>query len=141
MVSALPGKAPSGHLPVLVDALGDPAFVIGLDGIVVAWNAAAEVLFGRKKKDAIGQRCPSLVMGRRPGGAFVCTPDCPYIQGFGLLNRETSTELMVRTAAVGLRRRVIRLHIPLCDAIGVPSWLLHVFVPMEDPALDLAAPA
>jgi len=123
------------HPHVLVHAMGDPAFVIRLDGIVVAWNAAAEVFFGRKAADALGQRCPALVMGRRPSGEFVCTPECPYIQGFGLLNRECATRLMVRSAEAGVRRRVSLLHIPLSDAIGVPTWLLHVFVPVEDAAV------
>lgn len=117
---------------VLVDAIGEPAFVVDVDGIVVAWNEAAETFFGRKRRAAIGQRCPAIVMGRRPDGEFVCTLECPYIQGFGYLTGERAEELIVRTGERGVRRRVTRLHVPLGDAAGAPAGLLHIFIPADE---------
>jgi len=122
------------HVPVLVEAIGEPAFVVDLDGIVVAWNAAAETFFGRQRGAAIGRRCPALVRGRRASGEFVCTLDCPYIQGFGFLSEERATELIVRTAEPGVKRRVTRLHIPLANSVGTPIGLLHIFIPTADDA-------
>lgn len=47
------------------------------------------------------------------------------------LHSESAAELTVRTGERGLRRRVTRLHVPLGDAAGAPTGLLHIFIPAE----------
>lgn len=62
-------------LKQLVEHAGDAAFAIDSIGSIVAWNAAAERLFGLKAEDAIGRFCCDLIRGSDETGR-ICGPEC-----------------------------------------------------------------
>jgi DNA-binding CsgD family transcriptional regulator len=53
----------------------DAAFAVDADGVIVAWNRAAEVFFALPASVALGRRCAKVVQGRDECGA-VCTENC-----------------------------------------------------------------
>lgn len=59
----------------LVENTADAAFAIDPFGTIVAWNAAAEALFGLAAGEAIGRFCDEIVQGRDELGP-VCRPQC-----------------------------------------------------------------
>jgi len=63
------------ELSELVASTKDPAFVTKGRGIVIAWNKAAEKLFGVTAAQAIGKTCASIVQGTDELGA-VCSQNC-----------------------------------------------------------------
>ena len=63
----------------LADGTSDAAFVVDSDGLIVAWNASAQRLFGVPAADAIGQPCRTIVHGLDEGGA-VCSRNCTVHQ-------------------------------------------------------------
>jgi len=65
-------------------ALGEStgaAFVIALDGTVVAWNDGAATLLGIPAEIALGQKCWQLVQGLGSDGRPVCHRYCAVIDG------------------------------------------------------------
>ena len=63
------------ELQEIVRRSGDAAFAVDSIGVVVAWNAAAEALFGIQAGDAIGKFCCDLLNGTDESGV-VCGPNC-----------------------------------------------------------------
>lgn len=59
----------------LVSGTFDPAFVINGSGIILAWNEAAEALFGVSQEIAVHSTCASIVRGVDECGSL-CSPDC-----------------------------------------------------------------
>jgi PAS domain-containing protein len=110
-----------------VDSIGEPAFVVGCDGVVVSCNDDASLLFGRPASQAIGRKCYSVVRGCLPSGEAACSANCPLIQGLGILPGPPAVELVVRGAGRPAARHLVSVqHIPLSDPRGRPSGLLHI---------------
>ena len=63
------------ELRAMVANAGDPAFAIDDIGCVVAWNEAAEALFGLAAEEALGRFCCDLVRGSDEAG-LICGPEC-----------------------------------------------------------------
>lgn len=59
----------------LVEGTSDAAYVVDHDGVIVAWNGAAQRLFGIKSTEAVGRRCRGIVRGFDECG-LVCTDHC-----------------------------------------------------------------
>jgi PAS domain-containing protein len=121
---------------VSVDSIGDPAFVVDTHGVVVSCNQEAEWFFNRPSARLIGQRCYSVVRACLPTGEPACSPDCPLIQGLGILPGPPAVELVGRGDGHPPRRFAINVqHIPVSDAHGSPSGLLHILT-LAGPASD-----
>ena len=119
---------------VSVDSIGDPAFVVDTRGVVVTCNQEASWLLGRPVRDVIGRRCYSVVRACVPNGEPACSPNCPLIQGLGILPGPPAVELVVRGRGAPASGYTINVqHIPLSEPGGSPSGLLHL--------LTLAGPA
>lgn len=67
------------HLGIVGSTAG-PAFAVDMHGIVVAWNRAAEELFGRAAGRVLGQSCWDVVQGRDCYGNTYCELHCPLIE-------------------------------------------------------------
>lgn len=67
------------ELRQLVNNTGDAAYAIDSVGLVVAWNAAAEALFGLSATDVVGRFCCDLMRGSDETGV-VCGPECAVQQ-------------------------------------------------------------
>ena len=63
------------ELARLVSSTRDPSFATDGQGLVVAWNAGAEELFGRKAGEVLGVPCGQVLEGADECGA-VCSEDC-----------------------------------------------------------------
>jgi PAS domain S-box-containing protein len=68
-----------GEIKNLVDGTADPAFALDPHGIIVAWNKAAEELFGLEEKKAIGSSCRNAIQGVDECG-MACTENCTIQQ-------------------------------------------------------------
>jgi PAS domain S-box-containing protein len=81
----------------LVRDCGDPAFATDNTGAVVAWNAAAQVLFGISARDAVGKTCAELVRGEDDCGAY-CALNCGIRERVRRRQPIASYDLEVETA-------------------------------------------
>jgi PAS domain S-box-containing protein len=80
----------------LVESTSDPAFAVDREGLVVAWNAAAEALFGVAAAEAIDTPCRTLLRGMDECGA-VCSADCTVRQAVERHHPVGNFDLQVET--------------------------------------------
>jgi PAS domain S-box-containing protein len=80
----------------LVDSTADPAFAIDGLGLIVAWNRAAEAMFGLAAQQAIGRPCSEILQGADECGA-VCSPDCTVQQAVRKHHPISNFDLQVQT--------------------------------------------
>jgi PAS domain S-box-containing protein len=85
------------QLRKLVDGTADPAFVVDGKGLVVAWNEAAQALFGTTADAAIGRSCASIVHAQDECGP-VCSRDCIVHQAVASGRPLKSFDAQLRTA-------------------------------------------
>lgn len=81
----------------LVESTSDPAFAVDRGGLIVAWNGAAEGLFGVGAEEALDQPCRSLLRGFDECGA-VCSEDCTVRQAVERRHPVGNFDLQVETA-------------------------------------------
>jgi len=70
------GRVPARDASDLVETTACPAFRADTEGTILAWNSAAEELFGRSVEEAVGQRCHDVVAGRDLFGNRFCHASC-----------------------------------------------------------------
>jgi DNA-binding CsgD family transcriptional regulator len=85
------------ELKKLVDSTCDPSFAIDSDGCVAAWNAGAEMLFGRAAVEVLGQRCGPILKGSDECGS-VCSDNCTVRQAVENRHPLGNFDLQVETA-------------------------------------------
>ena len=76
-VSALDRDLDYGQV---VASTASPAFAVDTTGQIVAWNAAAEELFGYPASRAMGRFCWDVLQGRDLFENVYCGPHCPLIE-------------------------------------------------------------
>lgn len=76
----------------------DAAFAVDRAGLVVAWNQAAESLFGLPAGDAIGRPCADIVQGADECGA-VCSQECTVRQAVAQRHPISNFDLVMNTAS------------------------------------------
>ena len=57
-----------------------PAFAVGATGELIAWNAAAEQLFGYPAPSVLGRPCHDVLCGLDLHGNRYCDADCPIMR-------------------------------------------------------------
>jgi PAS domain S-box-containing protein len=82
----------------LVDSTSDSAFATDGSGHVVAWNRAAEAMFGMSATDAIGKMCGQIMRGMDECGP-VCSTDCTIRQAVRKHHPVGNFDLHVQTAS------------------------------------------
>ena len=113
----------------LVASTNDIGFVTDRDGVVQAWNHAAEEAFEIVASEAIGGRCWELLAGKDAFGNDYCGPNCP----------------LIRMALEG--RRVRRCQLFFCSAAGVArpysvlTLLLRGAKPLDPAIIHFLHPA
>jgi PAS domain S-box-containing protein len=84
------------ELKKMVESTADAAFAVDGAGVIVAWNQAAERLFGRSVGEVLGQTCGSIVQGSDECGP-VCNPDCSIQQAARCHHQVRNFDLHVQT--------------------------------------------
>ena len=67
------------HAGIVASTAG-AAFAVDTAGRILAWNAAAEDLFGYPASKVVGRFCWEVVQGRDLCGNVYCGPHCPLIE-------------------------------------------------------------
>lgn len=80
----------------LIEGTSDAAYVVNSEGVVVAWNKAAQKLFGVSAQQAIGQACRTIVQGIDECGV-VCSPNCTVQQAISRRHPLKNFDLQVQT--------------------------------------------
>ena len=84
------------NLRKLIEGTSDAAYVVNSEGIVVAWNKAAQKLFGVSAQQACGQACRTIVQGIDECGV-VCSPNCTVQQAISRRHPLKNFDLQVQT--------------------------------------------
>ena len=85
------------ELNKLVESTCDASFAIDSDGLIAAWNAGAEMLFGRSSLEVLGQSCGAIVKGSDECGS-VCSENCTVRQAIENRHPLGNFDLKVETA-------------------------------------------
>ena len=103
---------------------GEPAYAVDRDGIIRAWNRAAEIAFGYSQSDALACRCWELLAGQDLFGNRYCCKGCPLREMAFKHQSVNSNEMRFVTADKKLKRfRITRLLVA-CDAEN--EMLVHL---------------
>lgn len=82
----------------LVDSTSDSAFAADGSGHIVAWNHAAEAMFGLPADEAIGKTCGEIIQGTDECGP-VCSADCTVQQAVRKHHPVGNFDLQIQTAS------------------------------------------
>lgn len=80
----------------IAESTSDPAFAADGQGLIVAWNRAAEALFALSASEAIGRPCGEIVQGTDECGS-VCSQDCTVRQALEKQHPINNFDLQVET--------------------------------------------
>ena len=77
----------AGDLSKLLEGTADAAFAVNDQGLICAWNRAAEKLFGYSAFEVLDKPCAPLFQGRSRLGTEICSEPCSVI-ACALLHKE-----------------------------------------------------
>ena len=69
-----------GDLAKLLEGTADAAFAVDDQGLICAWNRAAEKLFGYPASEVLDKPCAPLFQGRSSLGTEICGEPCSLIE-------------------------------------------------------------
>lgn len=112
----------------LVESTSDPAFAVDGAGLIVAWNGAAEQLFGASARQTIGQPCGSIVEGMDECG-MVCSENCTVQQAVRRHQPMSNFDLQVQTVR---GRQWCNVSVLIADANGsTAAHAIHIMRPAD----------
>lgn len=88
----------SEEIKRLAESTSDAAFAIDGEGLVVAWNHAAEALFALPASETMGRPCGDIVQGADECGA-VCSQECTVRQAVAKRHPVSNFDLLMNTAS------------------------------------------
>jgi len=83
----------------IINSTGDPAFALDRQGIIRAWNKAAESLFGYSATGVEGQPCWEVLCGCDTSHNDYCGRNCPLRQMAYSAKSVNSTRILFRLAS------------------------------------------
>jgi len=98
-----PFPSPEARLAAIVESAADAILGLDLEGIVVAWNAAAERIFGWTAGEIVGRPVTTLVPPERRGevpGIFDRVRAGGYVAGFETVRMRKNGERFAISATV-----------------------------------------
>lgn len=112
----------------LVDGTADAAFALDPGGIITAWNAAAEKVFGIDRNDAVGKTCSEVLHGVDECGR-VCGERCSIRQMAQSRQPLKSYDLQVRS---GEKPRWFNISVLIVDeSKSVAPHTVHIARPAD----------
>ncbi len=114
----------------LVTSTGDPAFAVGIDGEVIAWNQGMEALLRRPASDVLGKPCHEIMCGRDVFDNRFCDQHCALHNMADRREPMRSFELVAESSdgeKVRVRLNALRV------AVGDGHALVHVLHPAAEP--------
>ncbi|MBI4445997.1 MAG: PAS domain-containing protein [Acidobacteria bacterium] len=112
----------------LAESTSDPAFATDRSGLIVAWNQAAETLFGIPEKQAVSKFCGRIVQGSDECGR-VCSANCAVRQSIEARRAVGNLDLKVPTRH-GKRWCNVSVLISRDGGRG-PAYSIHILRPMD----------
>lgn len=88
----------SEEIKRMAESTSDAAFAVDGEGLVVAWNHAAEALFALPTSEAMGRPCGDIVQGADECGA-VCSQECTVRQAVVKRHPISNFDLVMNTAS------------------------------------------
>lgn len=88
----------SEEIKRMVASTSDAAFASDGEGLIIAWNQAAEALLALPAREAIGRPCGDIIQGADECGA-VCSQECTIRQAVAKRHPISNFDLRVSTAA------------------------------------------
>jgi PAS domain S-box-containing protein len=82
----------------MAESTSDAAFAVDGEGLIVAWNRAAEALFVLPASEAMGRHCGEIVQGSDECGP-VCSEGCTVRQAVQKRHPISNFDLIVNTAS------------------------------------------
>jgi PAS domain S-box-containing protein len=112
----------------LVDGTSDSAFVVDGTGQIIAWNRAAESLFGVPAEQAVGKHCGQIVQGMDECGV-VCSRDCTVQQAVRRHHPVGNFDLQVETIQ---GRQWCNISVLIANNTGsVLPYAIHIVRPID----------
>jgi PAS domain S-box-containing protein len=112
----------------LAEGTQDAAFAVDGLGRIVAWNHAAEALFGLSAQDAVGQACGQIVQGMDECG-MVCSEDCSIQHAVRKHHPVGNFDLQVQSAQ---GRQWCNLSVLIADdADSTWPYSIHIVRPID----------
>jgi len=112
----------------LVKSTSIPAFAADGEGLIVAWNGAAEKEFGTTAEKALGQFCGTIVQGRDECGP-VCSEHCPVRHSVAQGQPMGEFDLQAGTGR-GQRWLSVAVLTAYVNGSSIP-FAIHLMTPVE----------
>ncbi|TMD54786.1 MAG: hypothetical protein E6I85_05405 [Chloroflexi bacterium] len=110
-----------------------PAFLVGADSRIMAWNGAASEFFGIPAWNASALSCALVVHGCLRDGKPVCTPGCWLLNGKKAGPVPEAMEMVIRTGRPPSGQRLARvIHTRITHPRAGQLGLLHTMIPIAD---------
>jgi DNA-binding CsgD family transcriptional regulator len=110
----------------------EPAYAVNQDGIIVAWNRAAERAFGYPASKAIGQRCWDLLAGNDVFDNRYCCSGCPLREMAFCHEPIRGSTLSLKTSSQERNRFLV--HMLLVRDSNDQEMLVHLCQPAREAA-------
>jgi DNA-binding CsgD family transcriptional regulator len=112
----------------MVSSTSDAAFAVDGEGLVVAWNAAAEKLFALPAPAAVGLPCRDIVQGADECGT-VCSQECTVRQAVQKHHPISNFDLLMNTAT---GRQWCNVSVLVAEnGVSTNSHAIHVVRPID----------
>jgi len=106
---------------------GDPAYAVNRDGVIVAWNLAAESALGHTESEAVGRFCWELLAGQDLFGNRYCCQGCPLREVAFRHESIKGSEILFKTTTDKLKKFNVSLLV-VYDGSG-NELLVHICRP------------
>jgi PAS domain S-box-containing protein len=118
------------EIRALVESTGDPAFAVDGLGLIVAWNSAAEALFGVTAEQTMGKPCGRIVQGADECG-LVCSDACTVLPAARKRRPISNYDLQIETRQ---GRKWCNVSILIAqEAESTSPYCIHIVRPTDVP--------
>ena len=112
----------------MAESTSDPAFAVDGDGLVVAWNQAAEALFALPCDEAMGRPCGDIIQGTDECGP-VCSRECTVRQAVAKRHPISNFDLLMNTVS---GRQWCNVSVLVAEnGVSTNPFAVHIIRPID----------